>query len=78
MIANHMHVYSVVLPGMFVHKLLTELLLDVAVTICLSMLAYQGKPLPVLSPHVWRDTFVAKPRMLVIPARQSALMSGSC
>lgn len=41
MIANHMHVYSVVLPGMLVHKLLTELLLDVAVTICLSMLAYQ-------------------------------------
>jgi len=39
MVADHMHVYSVMLPGMLVHKLLTELLLDVAVTICLSMLA---------------------------------------
>ncbi len=34
----------------------------------LGMLAYQGEPLPVLSPHVWRDAFIAKPRMLVIPA----------
>ena len=44
----------------------------------LSMLAYQGKPLPVLSPQVWRDAFVAKSRVLVIPAPHSTLVIKSC
>ncbi len=44
----------------------------------LSMLAYQGKPLPVLSPQVWRDAFIAKSRMLVIPARHSTFVIRSC
>ncbi len=40
----------------------------------LSMLAYQGEPLPVLSPQVWRDAFIAESRMLMIPARHSTLV----
>ncbi len=53
---------------------------DDGLVVChhLSMLAYQGKPLPVLSPQVWRDAFIAKPRMLVIPARHSTLVITSC
>ena len=44
----------------------------------LGVLSNEGKPLPVLAPHVSGDALSSQPRMLLIPTHNSSRKSGQC